>query len=300
MTKATHDYKLDRCASEEPYLIHECDDLAIWVNSMPGDYAFISFSGVGRAGRKENKPEFVKSFEHLRAPGLFVADKKRRWWNHGLIDVIANRVNGYIHNRYRKVVLIGNSMGGTGALLLSPHIENVAAVIAFAPQATVKPDIIEEKRWKKEIKGISDWTAPALTTAQPSSGREIKIKIFFGAECDKDVVHMEHLKKAFPTADMHVIQGADHSVARHLRMTGALETYLSSALNLVKLEEGKTMSEEVEIDKDLILDLARALFAAQGDSESKEWQDEKDELRKIARRTIRRMQAAGYNIEKAS
>lgn len=284
--------------------IFESPELSILSNGIQGEVLCVAFSGVGKPGNRDVRAEFVRTFEALSQPAVFVIDRNRTWWNHGLVDIVAEKVNTFIDDRFSKVVLIGNSMGGTGALLLADRLKKVSSVLAFAPQASVKRGIIDEDRWAQAIAGISEWTAPSIAPSGPID-TDIDIQVFFGDLCDKDEKHMEFLKTAFPGAEVHVVQGADHSVAKKLRETGKLHKLLSWSIDS-RQTKGINMtsdSPEAGVDQELVLKLARSLFAARdkaGGVEDSEWQDHKDAYRKMARQVIRRMDAAGYAIVKAT
>ncbi len=63
-------------------------------------------------------------------------------------------------------------------------------------------------------------------------------------------------------------------------------------------EDTAFTTEKPAFDEELIVALSRCIFQASDTPEDQGWHDVKHYYRKLARRTLRRLDAAGYKIEK--
>jgi len=120
------------------------------VTVMPGESrtAIIAFGGIGLALNGIQIEEFKNSLrgEHTV---FFVLDKARSWWNDGdalaMLDDILSVAREDLD--VRDVAVVGNSMGGSGALLAAHHFEEVTRCLALVPQADVRMSFAPEPRW---------------------------------------------------------------------------------------------------------------------------------------------------------
>ncbi|MEW9920208.1 alpha/beta fold hydrolase [Marimonas sp. MJW-29] len=126
----------------------------------------VVFSGVGRFPDEYPAIEFFRSATQDEANhALFVSDFSRSWLNWPGMDAqIADMVaSTAAENGIDDIALIGNSMGGTMALLMARRIP-ARTVMAFVPQYSVSPQIMpEEKRWRKYRANISAFIYPEVT-----------------------------------------------------------------------------------------------------------------------------------------
>lgn len=130
-----------------------------------GDTLVVSLSGVGNARAEQPPCEFFKlASQEGTNHVLFVSDASRSWLNGaGLASAIvtaiedtADRINA------TRIVALGNSMGGTMALLLA-KLTRIDVAISVVPQFSVHPDRVpEETRWRVFRKRITDWPFEAV------------------------------------------------------------------------------------------------------------------------------------------
>lgn len=94
-----------------------------------------------------------------RHNALFLTDVSESWLNApGLVETFAATIShAVLETRPKRVVLIGNSMGAFSALVMG-GIVRADAVLAFAPQWSVNPRLIDrDRRWMTQRRQIADW-----------------------------------------------------------------------------------------------------------------------------------------------
>lgn len=111
----------------------------------------VSLTGIGKKVAGMLPDEFVGiAWAGGRNTSIFISDLRRTWYNDTRvlsesvdhIRRIADRL------RPRRIVAIGNSMGGFGAIVLSSLME-ISTVISFVPQYSVDRDLMrDDPRWQ--------------------------------------------------------------------------------------------------------------------------------------------------------
>ncbi len=205
-----------------PVLVHE--DAVLRVTALgdaraPG--VVLCFTGIGERMDGAAPEEFVAS---ARLPGfstLFVSDRTRSWYNafppEHLSGVVAPIVAG------RRVVAIGNSMGGFGAIWASGLVP-CETVIAFAPQWSVHPAIVpEEDRWRRHRDAIAAWRIESLAGRFVPGTRYVTIN---GAV---DRPHWSRFPIR-PGIDHLLVADAGHNPARLIRERGALGDLIATCV----------------------------------------------------------------------
>jgi pimeloyl-ACP methyl ester carboxylesterase len=134
-----------------------------------------------------------------------------------------------ILDRFRKVVTLGNSMGGYGALLFASRLPNCTSAIAFVPQFSMDPRVVpKEKRWRRFTERIADWPQQHLLHGMPDT---LPLHIFFGARERRDGPHVDFFKRhATSGTSIYVLRGAAHDPARRLRDKGLLAATLDAII----------------------------------------------------------------------
>ena len=138
------------------------DDL-LKVTFEPGSsgLAVISFTGIsfGSIAVGEFKSTLTRS--GLDNDIYYVFDKQRKWYNGPHAETLVTVLNGAIASRGNEAVFIlGNSMGGTGALAFAGEIERCVRALSFCAQTSINPGVAPfEVRWARcpaTINGPSD------------------------------------------------------------------------------------------------------------------------------------------------
>ena len=203
------------------------DDEALRIVALEGDTdtAIVSFSGIAQGLGTLPKEEFRKTLRGTRHWQFFVIDKQCTWYTATGTDVV--RHLSPVLGRFRKVVTLGNSMGGYGALFFASRLPNCASAISFAPQFSMDPRVVpKEKRWREYRERIVDWPRQHLLQGLPES---VPLHIFFGARERRDYPQRDLFKiHATPHMFIYVLNGAAHDPARRLRDKGLLTATLDA------------------------------------------------------------------------
>jgi len=195
--------------------ILETDGLRIRYSPGQTDVLFVSFTGVLHGLGGIAIDEFAGSARAHHC--LFVSDMKRTWYNGdgvatSICEVVAEKVREL---KLRRVITIGNSMGGFGAILFA-RLLGANAAIAFSPQFSFDRKIVPgEHRWSEYRDAISTWRFP---TALPYH-RATRYFIFSGTD-SMEMQHTTLFPKASNVSIFFVAGG--HSVAQAIKDTGQL------------------------------------------------------------------------------
>jgi len=205
------------------------DDSALRITSTPGDtdVAVVSFSGIEQALGGVPREEFVNTLAGSSNREFFVVDKERSWYNATapvIVSTLAPRLRDF-----RKVVTIGNSMGGFGAVYFASRLPNCRTAIAFVPQFSIDPAIVPgETRWKVYRSRLSAWP---VRHALLDANSEVDFHIFFGGNDRRDQAHRALYKNhATRRTSIFSLPLAAHGVAKYLRQQHLLRPVLDAAI----------------------------------------------------------------------
>ncbi len=217
----------------------EDDRLRISHGEGDADTAVIAFAGVGLALGGIQIEEFSSSLSRAgqggRPSAIFVIDKRRRWYNDGIATPIVEVVNGVLARLgARRVVALGNSMGGFGAVALGPRFPGCVRVVGFSPQSSVRADLVPfEARWPEWRAGIAQWDLPDAVAL----GDAAESHLFFGRGDRLDMQHAARFAAAgLPFRHIYRVAGTDHDLVRDLKRRGALSPLLEALIWAEKLE----------------------------------------------------------------
>jgi len=221
-------------------VLFEDDRLRIYFDEALSDKeAVISFSGIGAgaygvkelrkkaaasAAADDQNPtqidEFRKSIDGKK--NVYYVTDKRRFWYNGIENQILDILNAHLAGRRTKRVLaLGNSMGGSAALMFASRIKECRHAIAFAPQSSVHPDLAPfETRWDNYRSKITEWTTPDPIALLEGGTR--RYYVFFGMDDKRDEQHIQRiLARGLPNVIIFGIQNSGHDAALYLREHGA-------------------------------------------------------------------------------
>jgi pimeloyl-ACP methyl ester carboxylesterase len=205
------------------------DDAVLRIAAAQGntDVAIVSFSGIEHEFGGVPREEFVDTLAGNRHAHFFVVDKQRSWYNAtapAILSTLGPRLRDF-----HKVVTIGNSMGGFGAIYFASRLPNCQTAIAFVPQFSVDPEIVPgETRWKEHRARLSAWP---VRHAMVEANGEAAFNIFFGGSDSHDQAHLA-LFKSHATLGMSIfsLPDADHGVAKYLRQRNLLRPLLDAVI----------------------------------------------------------------------
>ncbi|WP_162515393.1 YqiA/YcfP family alpha/beta fold hydrolase [Paenibacillus pinistramenti] len=161
-------------------------------------YLYVYFGGV-KSGLGIPFFEFYNISREIQSKRIFIRDFSQAWYHYGLktrsisnIEQLAQYLDSLIEqSQARKVILVGNSMGGYAAILLSLLLKTKTQVVAFNPQTFIGEKLFSEmgeSRWMKKVRNIpSDVVDYYLDLSKLIEGRnnpDTKIDIYY-SESDK-------------------------------------------------------------------------------------------------------------------
>lgn len=208
-------------------VIIDNDNLSITFTEGDTDTAVVTFSGVGLAVGNTPQEEFVKTMQGARHAQFFVIDKVRSWYNATAPEIIAHLTP--LLARYRKVITLGNSMGGFGAAYFVSRLPNCRAAISFVPQFSVNAVIVpRETRWREYRSRIETWT---VRHAMEDASDDPEILLFFGTQEPRDLDHLALFQQhATRRTSIFSLDDARHGAAKYLKREGHLRALLDAVI----------------------------------------------------------------------
>ncbi|TXI04217.1 MAG: hypothetical protein E6Q73_03600 [Pseudorhodobacter sp.] len=136
------------------------------------------------------------------------------------------RARGFF-SRFRKVLLVGASMGGFAAINYAPMIDG-AAVLALSPQSTMHPRIAPfERRFRYSVRR-SNWTDRAYRDAAAAVPQLRKLTLVYDPLVPEDRAHA--LRLAGPNVAMIRTPHCSHEAVRVIIKSGALAGLLQQLI----------------------------------------------------------------------
>jgi pimeloyl-ACP methyl ester carboxylesterase len=189
----------------------------------------VAFTGISH-GLGGIHFEFGRSLGKIRCATLLVRDIGLRWYQYGPDDpsaagAVVARIR-YTAKRAgaKRIVCIGNSMGGFGALLYGSLLQ-ADAVIAFCPQTAIDPAITSamgDRRWSNYQTNIPDYPYGDISRLpQPRN-----VTVCYGSNDSLDVAHVDRLKWAVK----RIVMPSGHGAVRELKNQGKLIPLLSDVV----------------------------------------------------------------------
>ncbi|MDQ1078455.1 hypothetical protein QE401_000981 [Pseudoroseomonas cervicalis] len=188
----------------------------------------IAISGV-RAGTPITGFDFYNGLtRRRRTDTLFLRDQKRSWYNaeEGWDEVLRLIAATAAARPYRRIVVLGASMGAYGALLVGPLLPR-AMVVALAP-----PIGIDLARLGRAVVRYKAWldTNPPLPRPRPSPrGRERSLCLFG----DADVIDIDNARRFQRQGwkQLYMVPDGDHALAVTLQQRGRLDRFLDAMID---------------------------------------------------------------------
>jgi hypothetical protein len=196
----------------------------------PSRCLVVAFAGV-RQKLGGIKSEFYRSLERLDCAALFVRDLECRWYQYDppVVEELETQIRAAIDQTgAQRLVCIGNSMGGFGALLFGARL-GADAILSFAPQTAIEPavtNVLGDHRWREYQTRIPRFPFGDLAVCVAAKARPI---ICCGAEDRLDRAHAERLATAWPIEQI-VVHSAGHDAAARLRDHGRLVPLIEQAI----------------------------------------------------------------------
>jgi len=154
----------------------------------------VSFESMGpsMANPSRDRPGWGFRFLASRDESvLFVKPSKPNWYRRPDFHRWLDR-NAALFAAFDRVVLVGASMGGYGALAFAEPMR-ATGILALNPQSTLAPDLVPwEDRFPRGL--TEDWSGPYRDGAAPARGKLFVVADRYEA---LDMRHVNRLKSAF-------------------------------------------------------------------------------------------------------
>lgn len=188
----------------------------------------VALSGV-RVGTPITGFDFYNGLtRRKRIDTLFLRDQLRSWYNaeEGWDAVLRLVAETAAARPYRRIIVLGASMGAYGALLLGPLLPR-AQVVALAP-----PIGIDLARLGRAVVRYKTWldTNPPLPRPRPSPrGRERSLCLFG----DADVIDIDNARRFQRQGwkQLYMVPDGDHALAVTLQQRGRLDRFLDALID---------------------------------------------------------------------
>lgn len=187
----------------------------------PSPVLAIAFTGVMHA--LGGIPfEFGRSLGKIDCATLLVRDIGCRWYQYEkahpshAMTVVNHIRETACQVGAKRIVCIGNSMGGFGALMFGSLLQ-ADAVLAFCPQTVIDTegtDSIGDRRWSDYQAKIAEYPFGDVARLPPPK----KVIICYGADEPLDVAHIERLRWGFS----RIITSGGHNAVNVLKDRGEL------------------------------------------------------------------------------
>lgn len=171
----------------------------------------VAFASAGMDGLGEPIEEFRTTLRSLGPSTMFVIDRKRHWYNHQDTRDVFTQAAAIV-DRYVEAGCLGESMGGSGAILFSRYCPRVSRVLAFAPQYSIASPFID---FDQRFRGMEQ-SFPHRRFADFAETPIPRVcQILYGNTEWLDFLHAAMFQaNNFPVT---YVNGAGHLVARHLK-----------------------------------------------------------------------------------
>ena len=171
----------------------------------------VVLTGGGFAAWDARIEEFRNTLSGLGVSMCFAMDRVPGWLMHRQAAEMMAHVAG-IAAGYPHVGVMGESMGGSSAIVFSAHCPSVERSLAFSPQFSVADPFI---RFDDRFKHLAERHTEESRVTFDAPGRERDTLVLFGAEDLLDLVHAGLY--AVYGYDVGFVEDADHQVANSLK-----------------------------------------------------------------------------------
>jgi hypothetical protein len=214
-------------------LLRDPDQVLVADLEPASDTLLVVFSGIA-GGLGVPAHQFMGSTAGLGVKRLFVRDPHRLWYLRGVPGLGGDARSAALalrelaeRNGAGRIVCVGNSAGGWGALLVG-SLAGAAGVLAFSPRTSTRVGFRLRHRDRR-------YWRDALRLAARGGGRDLgdlrgldalaPCEIHYPRHSRLDRVHAERLRGLEGTA-LCPHESTDHQVVRELRASGELDVLL--------------------------------------------------------------------------
>lgn len=232
-----------------------------WVkkNLIKSDSIIIALTSYNDINSKENSFDFESFANSDLFSAVLIKDLNNTWYTGGIPGAGENFTEVVtflreICQNYKRVMVIGDSMAGYGALLYGMHI-NADKIIALSPQTTVsyaENMMMGDTRFVNWFKLIRDFPEDAknLREGMRNSGAR-SVDVFVSTNDRQDVPHARNLE-GIEGVNVTYIDAFDHWMTSQFKRYGILREIVSSFLFDIKTDVRDSLARLNRIIKNVI------------------------------------------------
>lgn len=199
-------------------IVFDGQEIVINYHEGSSDYIFVSFNSLGTNNHENKERYFLKPIaEKYNFSCLGIITKVDNYYLHPEMQQVIEVCNNITKN-YKKIIVIGLSMGGYGALKYSKAL-NADIVFTMSPRCTI--DIEQQPLYSKEVE-IAATLPPEVVKNSTIKADDVGGKVFL--VCDPlsppdslDFEHSTHLRQELPRAHFLPTYFTKHMVIFHLQ-----------------------------------------------------------------------------------
>lgn len=221
----------------------------------------ITFAGI--SGAVGLYPfEFFKITRGFDVDKIFIRDLEQSWYHKGMrgigtsIEESAKYLRSIIKkNRYKKVVCLGNSMGGYAAILIG-HLIKADTVLSFSPQTFLDAknrEKYKDNRWQEQISNLPKKIKAKyldLSKLPVSSNDKTKFNIYYSLDERIDVEHVNNIKD-LKNVESFSYENGGHQLVQFLKRSGDLYIILRNHLTKFSKDRIVAVFEDLDNGYDL-------------------------------------------------
>lgn len=201
---------------EAPTVEFKTANLSVRFYQRDASRVVVVFASAGAKRVGGHAEEFAGTLSKLGISSVFVTDQHVRWYNYDETEDVLRKVAEMVAD-FEHVGVMGESLGGSGALLFTRFARNISRVLAITPQYSVaKPFIRFDDRYLSASNKIARYRYGTFADS-PIKDRCL---IVYGNTSWRDSIHASMFRAAdFPIA---IVDGAPHELSRFLKSDTAV------------------------------------------------------------------------------
>ncbi|SHE88416.1 Uncharacterised protein family (UPF0227) [Psychroflexus salarius] len=200
------------------------------------DVIVITFGGI-KMGIGMPRFEFKNILIKYNCDQAFIIDPNQSWYQDGInskpnFESLKSEIENIIRD-YKKVIFIGNSMGGFAAIMFGALL-NVDRVISFSPQTFIsryRRAYYGDKRWSDQINSIvsKNYLNLKRLLLKTKSKNSTIYSIYYSTTDKLDKIHSERLSK-LKSCNLYSYSFGGHNLVKSLKDKGILTEILNENL----------------------------------------------------------------------
>ncbi|QQX92790.1 hypothetical protein IGS75_15205 (plasmid) [Gluconobacter sphaericus] len=192
-------------------IIHEDDNYEISYWNRKTNNVTVVFSSAGSLALAQPVEEFKNTIKKFNTSYIFVRSKNLDWYNN-INSIKMFRFLNCFCKKYQYIYALGESLGGSGAIVFSKYCDRITRILAFSPQYSALPSFCKWFGPLTPLDGaISKFT---FSDYAPESATQKAVLIYPSASYE-DNLHAKFFKSE--NFDVVFLKTEHHDIARHLK-----------------------------------------------------------------------------------